>query len=161
MNPKILSGGMFLCSRFSSSLAPCSLLKVGDILKETRVFSEKDVFEYSKVSGDLNPIHFDSESARAAGFQDRLVHGLLVASLFPRIISSHFPRAIYVSQNIHFKLPVYVGEEIGGDITAISIREVKNKFITKFSTKCFKNNGELVIDGEATAVLPALNYGTI
>lgn len=163
MNHKILSGSMFLCPRFSSSLAPCSsVLKVGDILKETRVFSDKDVLEYSKVSGDSNPLHFDSESARAAGFQDRLVHGLLVASLFPRIISSHFPRAIYVSQNIHFKLPVYVGEEIAGDITAISIREVKNKFITKFSTKCFKNNGELlVIDGEATAVLPILNYDTI
>lgn len=82
---------MFLCPRFSSSLAPCSsVLKVGDILKETRVFSDKDVLEYSKVSGDSNPLHFDSESARAAGFQDRLVHGLLVASLFPRIISSHF-----------------------------------------------------------------------
>ncbi|KAL1827630.1 hypothetical protein ACET3Z_006042 [Daucus carota] len=161
MNRKILSGTMSLCSRFTSSSAPPHLLRVGDKLRETRVFSDKDVAEYSKVSGDSNPLHFDSESAKAAGFQDRLVHGLLVASLFPTIISSHFPRAIYVSQNIHFRLPVYVGEEIVGDITAISIREVKNRFITKFSTKCFKDNGELlVIDGEATAVLPTLSYST-
>lgn len=90
MNRKILNDTMFLCSRFNSSLPSSSVLEVGDVLKKTRVFSDKDVFEYSKVSGDSNPIHFDSESAKAAGFQDRLVHGLLVASLFPRIISSHF-----------------------------------------------------------------------
>lgn len=32
-------------------------------------------------------------------------------------VSTLQPRAIYVSQNIHFRLPVYVGEEIVGDIT--------------------------------------------
>ncbi|XVF04969.1 hypothetical protein REPUB_Repub05bG0129600 [Reevesia pubescens] len=75
------------CLRYLSS---SNVLKIGDVLRHRRVFSNEDVVEYSKVSHDANPLHFDSESARAAGFGDRLVHGMLVASLFPRIIASHF-----------------------------------------------------------------------
>jgi hydroxyacyl-ACP dehydratase HTD2-like protein with hotdog domain len=73
---------------FSSSAL--NILKTGDILRQRRVFTNEDVLQYSKVTHDSNPLHFDSELARNAGFEDRLVHGMLVAALFPRIISSHF-----------------------------------------------------------------------
>lgn len=78
-----------LVSSFSPS-GFSSLSESGDILKQARVFASSDVLEYSKVSLDSNPLHFDLESAQKAGFEDRLVPGMLVASLFPRIIASHF-----------------------------------------------------------------------
>ncbi|WCJ41066.1 (R)-specific enoyl-CoA hydratase [Euphorbia peplus] len=104
----------------------------------------------------MNPLHFDSEFARNAGFNDRIVHGMLVAALFPRIIASHFPGAVYASQSLSFKNPVYVGEEVTGEVEAINIRQNKHKYIAKFSTKCFKNGGILVLCGEAIAILPTL-----
>uniref|UniRef100_A0A1J3KAS9 (R)-specific enoyl-CoA hydratase n=1 Tax=Noccaea caerulescens TaxID=107243 RepID=A0A1J3KAS9_NOCCA len=132
-------------------------LKVGDALREIRVFSSEDVKAYAEVSRDWNPLHFDPESARKAGFENRLVHGMLVSSMFPRIISTHFPGAVYVSQSLHFRSPVYIGDEILGLVQATALRETKNKFIVKFSTKCYKNQSELVLlDGEATAILPNL-----
>ncbi|XP_019164500.1 PREDICTED: uncharacterized protein LOC109160678, partial [Ipomoea nil] len=84
-----------------------------------------------------------------AGFSDRLVPGMLVASLFPRTIASNFPGAVYVSQMLQFKLPVYIGEEIVGEICATNIKVLKAKHVVKFFTKCFKRDGALVIDGEA------------
>uniref|UniRef100_A0A7N0V5A3 MaoC-like domain-containing protein n=1 Tax=Kalanchoe fedtschenkoi TaxID=63787 RepID=A0A7N0V5A3_KALFE len=141
---------------FSWSSEP-SLLKVGDILKLKRVFSHQDVLDYAQVSHDSNPLHFDGELAREAGFEDALVHGMLVAALFPRIISSNFPGAVYASQSLNFKLPIYVGEEVMGEVQAINIRQSKQKHIAKFTTKCFKE-GALVIDGEALAVLPTLAF---
>ena len=84
--------------RYLSSSSTSSVLKIGDALGHKRVFSNEDVGEYSKVSHDANPLHFDYESARAAGFEDRLVHGMLVASLFPWIISSHFVSRFTFSQ---------------------------------------------------------------
>ncbi|KAM7522387.1 hypothetical protein LguiA_012289 [Lonicera macranthoides] len=141
---------------FYSSSAPI-LLKTGDILRQVRIFSDTDVTEYSKLSYDSNPLHFDSECARNAGFEDRLVPGMLVSSLFPRIIASQFPGAVYVSQTLHFKSPVYIGEEIIGEVQATSIRQMKEKYIAKFATKCFKKGGFLVIDGEAMAILPTLS----
>ncbi|EOY33096.1 Thioesterase superfamily protein isoform 1 [Theobroma cacao] len=140
----------------SSSSSASPLLKAGDVLRHRRIFSDKDVVEYSKVTHDANPLHLDSGSARAAGFEDRLVHGMLVASLFPRIISSHFPGAIYVSQSLHFRSPVYIGDEIVGEVHAVNIKDTKNRYLAKFSTKCFKNGQLLVLDGEAMTILPTL-----
>ncbi|KAJ7964884.1 (R)-specific enoyl-CoA hydratase [Quillaja saponaria] len=139
---------------FSSSAL--HVLKPGDILRQTRTFTNEDVLEYSKVSQDSNPLHFDSESARSAGFEDRLVHGMLVASLFPRVISSHFPGAVYVSQSLSFKFPVYVGDQIIGEVQATNLREKKGRYLAKFKTRCIKNGGFLVLEGEAVAILPTL-----
>ncbi|KAF5447122.1 hypothetical protein F2P56_032694 [Juglans regia] len=139
---------------FSSSAL--NILKTGDILRETRVFTDEDVLEYSKVSHDSNPLHFNSELARNAGFEDRLVHGMLVAALFPRIISSHFPGAVYVSQSLNFRLPIYIGDKVSGEVQVINLKENKKKYLVKLKTKCFRNDELLVLDGEAMAILPSL-----
>lgn len=75
--------------RCFSSSGP-QILRTGDILRQSRIFSDEDIIDYSKVSHDSNPLHFDAEVARNSGFEDRLVHGMLVAALFPRIIASRF-----------------------------------------------------------------------
>ncbi|XP_039138225.1 (R)-specific enoyl-CoA hydratase [Dioscorea cayenensis subsp. rotundata] len=136
------------------------ILGTGDVLKEMRRFSEADVARFAEVSGDRNPVHFDPDFAlSAAGFSGgRIVHGMLVASLFPSIIASHFPGAIYVSQTLQFKLPVYIDDEVVAKVQALSVREHKQRFIVKFTTKCFTNIEQLVIDGEATAILPTLAH---
>ncbi|CAI0542396.1 unnamed protein product [Linum tenue] len=152
---RLLQSAAFSPKFFSTTAS--RVLRTGDTLRQTRVFSCEDILRYSEVSHDSNPLHFDPEVARSSGFEDRLVHGMLVAALFPRIISSNFPGAIYASQSLHFKTPVYIGEEIIGEVVATSVREHKNKYIAKFATKCFKKKGDLlVIDGEATAILPSI-----
>ncbi|KAA0035311.1 (R)-specific enoyl-CoA hydratase [Cucumis melo var. makuwa] len=160
----MLSRGLF-STHISSSLkcfssSTSNVLKVGDILSYNRIFTSEDVLEYSKVSHDSNPLHFDPELARRAGFNGCLVHGLLVASMFPHIISSHYPGAIYVSQSLNFKLPVYVGEKIVGQVEAIELRENKKRYLAKFKTKCLRNGDELVLEGEARAILPAYFHST-
>ncbi|GFS30923.1 hydroxyacyl-thioester dehydratase type-like protein [Actinidia rufa] len=149
-----------IASRFYPSLGVSSLsastLKSGDILKKERIFSSSDVIEYSKLSHDSNPLHFDLKYAQNAGFEDRLVPGMLVASLFPRIIASHFPGAVYVSQKLQFRSPVYIGEVIIGEVQATNIRAIKNQYLAQFKTKCFKQGDHVVIHGEATAILPTL-----
>ncbi|XP_048444674.1 uncharacterized protein LOC125479439 [Pyrus x bretschneideri] len=52
--------------------APASFLGTGDTLKQARVFTNEDVIGYSKVRHDYNHLHLNSESARNAGFEDRL-----------------------------------------------------------------------------------------
>ncbi|KAK2431342.1 (R)-specific enoyl-CoA hydratase [Trifolium repens] len=147
----------YLILRCFSSATP-RVLKPGDVLKKTRVFTEEDVLEYSKVSHDSNPLHTDMAAARNVGFEGPLVHGMLVASLFPHIISAHFPAAVYASQTLNFKLPVYIGDQIVGEVQTTNLRENKNQYLAKFKTRCFKNGEILVIEGEALALLPTLDY---
>ncbi|KAJ8485557.1 hypothetical protein OPV22_018042 [Ensete ventricosum] len=148
------------CSPFSSASAEgtARLLRVGHVLRESRRFSESDVVRYSEVSGDRNPVHLDDAFARTvAGFDGgRVVHGMLVASLFPSVISSHFPGAVYVSQTLTFKLPVYVGDEVLAEMQVTYLRQYKNKYMVKFTTKCFTNEDSLVVEGEATTIISTL-----
>ncbi|WJX59192.1 hypothetical protein P8452_44549 [Trifolium repens] len=150
----------YLILRCFSSATP-RVLKPGDVLKKTRVFTEEDVLQYSKVSHHNNPLHTDTAAARNVGFEGPLVHGMLVASLFPHIISAHFPAAVYVSQTLNFKLPVYIGDQIVGEVQATNLRENKNRYLAKFKTRCFKNGEILVIEGEALALLPTLYYRAV
>ncbi|MQM07562.1 hypothetical protein Taro_040403 [Colocasia esculenta] len=125
--------------------AVTEVLKVGDVLRLSRRFSQADVSAYSKVSGDANPVHFDAEFARgAAGFEGPVVHGMLVASLFPTVIASHFvclapslsvtgslysPGAVYISQTLQFKLPVYIDDEIVAEVRPTHLRENKKRYM--------------------------------
>ncbi|KAJ3678606.1 hypothetical protein LUZ60_002409 [Juncus effusus] len=162
---------------FSSSSRPppsppsiSAALSVGHVLRGSRRFTERDLAQYSEVTGDYNPVHLDDESAKTVGGfeRGRVVHGMLVASLFPSIIASSFvrclslsvslrnfveqPGAIYVSQNLKFKLPVYIEDEVSAELQTTHIREIKKRYIVKFTTKCFTNENQLVIDGEAMTI---------
>jgi len=73
-----------------ASVTPQEVLKPGDVFRKARAFTEEDVLQYAKVSFDSNPLHTESAAAKDVGFEGPLVHGMLVASLFPHIISSRF-----------------------------------------------------------------------
>ncbi|CAN6479562.1 unnamed protein product [Victoria cruziana] len=150
-----------LLSLFSSSSHPppspsVRLIEVGDVLRRSRVFAPADVEAYSKVSHDTNPVHFDADLARLFGFRDRVVHGMLVASIFPNVIASHFPGAVYVSQTLQFRCPVYVGEKVVAEVQALHLRENRKRHLAKFLTKCLKDGNHVVLEGEAMAILPSL-----
>ncbi|XP_042033270.1 (R)-specific enoyl-CoA hydratase-like [Salvia splendens] len=153
---RLLLNSVSSLKHYSSSASASNVLKPGDILKQSRIFSIAEVEDYSKLTHDHNPLHFDLECATKAGYKDTPIPGLLVASLFPRIIASHFPGAIYVKQTLEFREPVFVGDDVVGEVQANSIRQLKDKFMVKFATTCRKDGGEVVIGGEATAILPAL-----
>lgn len=69
----------------------------------TKTFSAADVAAFTALSGDANPIHTDPAAAAAAQLPGCILPGLLSASLFPGIIGSAFPGAVYVTQTLRFK----------------------------------------------------------
>ena len=94
---------------FSSSSSPSAkpaaekFLQVGTALRLSRRFSGADVKAYSDLTGDANPLHSDPDFAsRISGFLAPVVHGLLVASLFPRIIASQFVSLIFEKSHLHY-----------------------------------------------------------
>eukprot|EP00268_Persea_americana_P060822 TRINITY_DN7625_c1_g2_i2.p1 TRINITY_DN7625_c1_g2~~TRINITY_DN7625_c1_g2_i2.p1 ORF type:complete len:127 (+),score=16.04 TRINITY_DN7625_c1_g2_i2:857-1237(+) len=86
-----LSSSISITSSYSySSVSSTSHLKIGDVLKKSQKFSHQDVLQFSNLTHDSNPLHFDSQSARDAGFRDCIIHGMLVAALFPPTIAFYF-----------------------------------------------------------------------
>uniref|UniRef100_A0A8R7UX40 MaoC-like domain-containing protein n=1 Tax=Triticum urartu TaxID=4572 RepID=A0A8R7UX40_TRIUA len=80
-----------------------------------------------RCSGDPN----DAFARGTGGFQrGRVVHGMLVASLFPALITSHAPGAMYASQSLKFAAPVHVRDEVVAQVQALHIKATGARHIS-------------------------------
>lgn len=123
--------------------------KPGDQASITKKFSSEDVIAFAGVSEDANPIHLDDAAAAESIFGQRVVHGMLVGSLFSALIGMKLPGkgSIYLGQNLSFKAPVMIDDEITATVEVTSVRE--GKPIMKLRTFAVNAEGTVVIDGEA------------
>lgn len=95
---------------FSQSPPSAVSVAVGDRYQKVRAFTQQDVDEFAKVSGDHNPLHQDSEVARRSGDLANLPSCLRVTSashtsstpaLAPAsCLCSHlfYPRLVFIDQ---------------------------------------------------------------
>jgi acyl dehydratase len=129
-------------------------LKVGDRATLTKSFSTEEVNEFAQLSLDNNPIHLDEEFAATSMFGQRIVHGMLVASLFSGLLGQNLPGigGIYLGQKLSFKAPVMIDEEITASVEIINVRP--DKPIITLKTVCTNRAGKTVIDGEAVVMIP-------
>jgi len=125
---------------------------VGDSYNATRCFTADDVGLFAGLTHDDNPMHIDPEFAAQGRFGACVVHGMLVGSLFGAIVGQRFPGAIYLSQTLDFRKPVYVGETVRATIEVQSVRAAGR--MLDFETRCSNQEGELVLTGVARCLLP-------
>lgn len=93
-----------------------AVLAIGDIhpgmvICEELLFSELDVEEFARLSGDYNPLHTSAEFARRSGFSGAVVHGALIVAKISKIIGMHLPgrNSVWTSLNLTFERPLIVG----------------------------------------------------
>lgn len=124
-------------------------LKVGDKATLIKVFTESEVEHFAKISFDDNPVHLNQKYAENTNFGSRIVHGLLVASLFSGLIGGRLPGhgSIYLGQSLSFKAPVFINEKVEASVEVVKVRE--DKPIVTLKTLCVKDDGTIVIEGEA------------
>ena len=125
------------------------ILKVGDRVSLSKAFTEDEVFRFAEISTDMNPLHLDKDFGRESIFGERIVHGMLVASLFSGLIGMELPGegSIYLGQSLTFKAHVAIGEEVTASVEIIRIRD--DKPIVTLRTVCVNSGGTVVIEGEA------------
>jgi enoyl-CoA hydratase len=114
-------------------------------LSPTTKFSEEDVRDFARLSGDMNPIHIDPDAAARSIFGKPVVHGMLLNGLISAAIGMDLPGegAIYIGQDSSFKAPVFYDEEITVEVEVQELREEKR--IAKLSTNCYKADGTLAV----------------
>lgn len=129
-----------------------SKIEVGQKATITRKFTETDVGNFSELSMDFNPVHLDPAYAEKSMFGQRIVHGMLVSSLFSGLLGKHLPGegTIYLSQESSFKKPVYLDQDITATVEVIEVRE--DKPIITLSTTCVNDEGDIVISGKAVVL---------
>ena len=130
-------------------------MKTGDTASQTLMVSGELVERFGEAVGDLNPIHFDEAFAKTTRFGRRIAHGMLSASLISAVIGNKLPGpgSIYISQTLHFTSPVYLGDELTAKVTVLSVRQ--DKPIATLETICSKQDGTVVLKGEAVVAFPS------
>ena len=129
-------------------------LQLGDTAYQEKTITEEDVRLFGEITGDKNPAHFDEEYAKTTMFKTRISHGMLVGSLFSKVIGMDLPGkgTIYLTQNLRFRRTVFLGDTIKATVT-ITQMDTETGRVT-LETSCKNKNGEQVIVGDALVMPP-------
>ena len=113
-----------------------------------------DVIGFAEISGDRNPIHLSEHFAAKTVFGGRIAHGLYTASLISALIGTRLPGpgAIYVSQTLHFRAPVKIGDTVVASVEVVELIPQGRR--AKLHCKCTVDD-VVVLDGQALVKVPA------
>jgi len=119
-----------------------------------RVVKEEDIQLFADVSGDTNPVHLDQDYAAETMFKQRIAHGMLSASYISTVLGTILPGpgAIYLSQTLRFKAPVFIGAEVTARLTVSEINAEKRR--VTLSCVCLVND-KPVVEGESMVMVPS------
>jgi 3-hydroxybutyryl-CoA dehydratase len=129
-------------------------LEIGALASRAKTITDADILAFAQASGDYNPIHLDDAYAARSQFGRRIAHGMLTASLVSAVLGNDLPGpgSVYLGQDLKFKAPVYVDDTITATVELIKYRPERR--IATFRTTCTKQDGTLVLEGEAVVIAP-------
>lgn len=123
---------------------------VSTVYTKKHRFNQEDVTTFCSLTGDINAIHTSQRAAHLAGFPGPIVPGILLASLFPSVISSYFPGALYLGQTLKFRHHALVGEELEARIEMISKKGDDHGMVESHDEP---QEGKKMVDRKFTTVL--------
>lgn len=129
------------------------MISIGANYELNFAFTQENVNDFCKVSGDYNPLHWDETFAATTPFKKPIVHGALVNSIFSKVMGMDFPGkgSVYLKQISEFKRPIYVGLSYRAYFEVVSIDTQKHT--AEIKTQVFEmERGKMMVDGVATVM---------
>jgi acyl dehydratase len=128
-------------------------LNEGDTATFTRTLSEDELVLFAAVSGDVNPLHLDSDFAAGSTFKERIAHGMWSGSLISAALATVMPGpgTIYLEQSLSFKRPVRLDDTLTVNLKVLH-KERKNRVVVQCDVR--NQNGQQVVSGEAKVIAP-------
>jgi 3-hydroxybutyryl-CoA dehydratase len=124
---------------------------VGTVRELDFVVSEDDQLVFSKVSGDVNPLHLDAATARTRGLAGPVVFGgLLIAKLSQLIGTLLDSHGLWSSVRMDFRSPLLVGEPAR---LTVEISQASESTRTLVLRATIRSRDRTIATGGATATL--------
>jgi 3-hydroxybutyryl-CoA dehydratase len=119
-------------------------IRIGDEAEYSRKISEEDVRHFIGVTGN----------AAGTSHKPAEVPEMLCAGLISTVLGASLPGSgtRYLSQTLHFRQPVLVGDTVTARVTVTDKHEISNWLNVK--TVCVNQKGEIVTEGEAVVMPP-------
>lgn len=130
-------------------------IKVGDALPffETEPISRLTLALYCGASGDHNPIHVDTDFAKAAGVGDVFAHGMLSMAYLGRLLTNWVPQSALREYGVRFVAVTQVGAKVRceGRVTEKFEQDGERRVRVELSTT--DQNGQTKLSGDAVVAL--------
>ena len=129
-------------------------IAIGDTAIYTRLITNQEVEAFAAISGDHNPLHLDPEYAATTAFCECIAHGMLTGALISAAIAMQLPGpgSVYLSQNIQFRAPVFLGDTLTVTLE-VTDKRGKRPWVTLGCT-VENQEGKTVAKGEAQVAAP-------
>ncbi|MBE5884330.1 MAG: MaoC family dehydratase [Lachnospiraceae bacterium] len=112
-------------------------LQIG--LKESFVctITQEMMEDFRRLTGDVNPLHLDSQYAVEHGFKGSVVYGMLSASLISTLGGVYLPGKYCLIQQVETKFvkPVYVGDVLTVYGTVQELNDTVRQAVIKVEIK--------------------------
>jgi 3-hydroxybutyryl-CoA dehydratase len=127
--------------------------KVGEYAERSMTITAEHIESFARLSGDRNPAHFDDSFARGIGFDGRIAHGAVTASLLSAVLGMDLPGpgSVFLEQRVRFLRPVYPGDRITARLIVSKVRE--DKPVVTLGAVVTNQDGVRVADGELVVLL--------
>ena len=124
-------------------------VSVGDRASRSMTLTAEHVEQFSALSGDYNPLHFDEDFAAATPFGKLVVQGGLTTGILHALVAEDMPGpgTVFLSQNWKFTSPVFVGDTITAEAEILTVHATKP--VTSLAVEVKRQDGETVLEGEA------------
>lgn len=123
-------------------------IEIGHKESFTVTVSEKDQDAFRDITGDVNPLHMDSEYAKEKGYKGRVVFGMLTNAYLSTLAGVYLPGKRSLIQSVSMKLrkPVYEGDTLTIEGTVAEKHDVYRLLIIKVEIR--NQDNEKVAKGE-------------
>ena len=134
--------------------------EAGRSASRTRHITAADIVRFTELTGDRNPLHYDTELCARTRFGSIVVQGGVTTGLLNAVVAEDLPGpgSVFLHVDWAFRAPVRPGDVITAEVVVTSIRA--GKPVTTLSTTIANQDGVVVLDG--TAVVwrdPAVTKG--
>jgi 3-oxoacyl-[acyl-carrier protein] reductase len=128
-------------------------IQPGEQVTLRREITAELVDAFARLSGDDNPLHMNSQFAQNVGFQQRVAHGMLVASYVSTLIGTQLPGpgALWTQQSFRWRTPVFIGDTVHITLTVVH-KSIGTRALTIEVTAINQHN-VIVLDGEGVVIM--------
>jgi acyl dehydratase len=124
-------------------------MQVGDTARRTRKITTRDIELFTELTGDRNPLHYDSLLAGRSRFGGIVVQGGVTSGLLNAVVAEDLPGpgSVFLHVDWSFRAPVRPGDEITAEVEVTAVRA--DKPVTNLTTVITNQDGVVVLEGTA------------
>jgi acyl dehydratase len=123
-------------------------LRVGQRARRTQTVTAREVELYAQITGDRNPLHFDSDFAARTRFGRLVAQGGIATGMLNALVAMDLPGAgtVFMSQSLKYLAPTYLGDTLTAELEVLSLKP--DKPVCQLRATITNQDGTRVLEGE-------------